>query len=112
MSGKKKRIHQRPAGAPRPQDHRPKQGTPEVLQVEALGRTWTIDTALFDDDEFLERMGELQDGNPFVVPKIGRTLLGDDYETARDLLRDPETGRVKASDMLEFVGTILQGGAG
>ena len=38
-------------------------------------------------------------------------LLGDDdYETARGLLRNPDTGRVKATDMLEFVGTVLQAG--
>ncbi|MDO5091831.1 MAG: hypothetical protein Q4D79_00155 [Propionibacteriaceae bacterium] len=108
----KKKAYRRPAGAPKLQDHKPKQGAPEVLQVEALGRTWVVDMALFDDDELLERLGELREGNPFVAPKIGRTLLGDDYEVARDLLRDPETGRVKASDILEFITTLLQGGAG
>lgn len=83
-----------------------------MLQVEALGRTWCIDTAHLDDDEFMERMGELQEGNPFVIPRIGKTLLGEEeYAAARELLRDPETGRVKASDMLEFVGTVLQGGS-
>ena len=108
MSRKPRRP--RPVGAPKPQDRNPRKGAPEVLRVETLGRTWTIPTERLDDDEFMELMGRLQDGDPFVSPRIGRLLLGDDYEVARDLLRDQETGRVKASDMLEFVGTILQGG--
>ena len=110
---RRKRTYQRPAGAPRPQDHKPKQGTPEVLQVEALGRTWVVDLELLDDDEIMEKIGDIQDnGNPVAILKVGRHLLGDEYEAARELLRDPETGRVKASDMMEFVTTLLQGGAG
>lgn len=104
------RRRPRPAGATTPQDHKPRKDASEVLRVEALGRTWTIPTERLDDDEFMELMGRLQDGDPFVTPRIGRMLLGDDYETARGLLRNPDTGRVKASDMLEFVGTILQAG--
>ena len=104
------RRRPRPAGAPVPQDHKPGKGASEVLRVEALGRTWVIPAERLDDDEFMELMGRLQDGDPFVTPRIGRMLLGDDYETARGLLRNPDTGRVKASDMLEFVGTVLQAG--
>lgn len=113
MMSKKKKTRQRPAGAPKPQDHKPKQGTPEVLQVEALGRTWTVDMELLDDDEIMERISDIQDGsNPPSILKVGRHILGDEYEDARELLRDPETGRVKASDMVEFITTLLQGGAG
>lgn len=109
----KKKAYQRPVGAPKPQDHKPKQGTPEVLQVEALGRTWAVDMELLDDDEIMEQIGDIQDGgNPATILRIGRHLLGDEYEEARELLRDPETGRVRASDMMEFIATLLQGGAG
>lgn len=109
----KKKAYRRPAGAPKPQDHKPKQGTPEVLQVEALGRTWVVDLGLLDDDEIMEQIGDIEDGgNPAAILKVGRHLLGDEHEAARDLLRDPKTGRVKASDMMEFVATLLQGGAG
>lgn len=105
------RRRPRPAGAPVPQDHKPGKDASEVLRVDALGRTWVIPAERLDDDEFMELVGRLQDGDPFVAPRIGRMLLGDDdYETARGLLRNPDTGRVKASDMLEFVGAILQGG--
>ncbi|RRD03230.1 hypothetical protein EII34_15100 [Arachnia propionica] len=108
----KRRAYRRPAGAPKPQDHKPKQGTPEVFQVEALGRTWTIDADKFDDDELIEWLGELQSGeNPFVLAKVGRFLLGEgEYEEARELLRDPETGRVKFSDIAEFIKGVLSGG--
>lgn len=114
MSKKKKvGAYQRPAGAPEPQDHKPKQGTPEVLEVEALGRTWIVDMGLLDDDEIMEQIGDIQDGgNPASILRIGRHLLGDEYEAARELLRNPGTGRVKASDMMEFIATLLQGGAG
>ena len=107
----RKRRRPRPAGAPAPQDRKPGKGASDVLRVEALGRTWVIPAERLDDDEFMELVGRLQEGDPFVTPRIGRMLLGDDdYETARGLLRNPDTGRVKATDMLEFVGTVLQAG--
>ena len=105
------RRRPRPAGAPTLQDHKPRKYAQDVMRVDALGRTSVIQAERLDDDEFMELVGRLQEGDPFVAPRIGRMLLGDDdYETARGLLRNPDTGRVKATDMLEFVGTVLQAG--
>lgn len=98
-----------PKQAAKPQDHRSKQND-KFMEVEALGRTWRIDRDALDDDEFMEHVGELQGGNPFVTSKVGKHLLGAEaYAEARELLRDQDTGRVRASSMLEFIAEVLQG---
>lgn len=91
------------------QDHLSKKND-KFMEVEALGRTWRVDRDSLDDDEFMEHMGELQGGNPFVTSKVGKHLLGAEaYAEARELLRDQDTGRVRASSMLEFIAEVLQG---
>lgn len=98
-----------PKQAAKLQDHLPKKND-KFMEVEALGRTWRIDRDAIDDDEFMESVGELQDGNPFVTSKVGKHLLGAEaYAEARELLRDHDTGRVRASSMLEFIAEVLQG---
>lgn len=98
-----------PKQAAKPHDHLTKKND-RFMKVEALGRTWRIDRDALDDDEFMEHVGELQDGNPFVTSKVGKHLLGDKaYAKARELLRDQDTGRVRASSMLEFIAEVLQG---
>lgn len=98
-----------PKQAAKPQDHLTKQDA-KFMEVEALGRTWRVDRDALDDDEFMEHVGELQDGNPFVTSKVGKHLLGAEaYAEARELLRDQDTGRVRASSMLEFIAEVLQG---
>lgn len=98
-----------PKKATKPKDHLTKQND-KCMEVEALGRTWRVDRDALDDDEFMEHVGELQDGNPFVTSKVGKHLLGAEaYAEARELLRDQDTGRVRASSMLEFIAEVLQG---
>jgi len=102
------------AGAATPTDHKPAasdvkaQATGEPITVEARGRSWTIEQAALNDLELLERIGELDRGNIAALPAALSGLLGpDQYDAAKDAMRDPETGRVALDAAAEFFSDIL-----
>lgn len=87
----------KPASGPRP--------------VTVMGVDVTIDPERFDDWELMESLYLLQkdpERNAFEIVPFLRAILGDQYQTVKDGLRDPETGRVTGTRMGEFVQQLFQ----
>jgi hypothetical protein len=104
-----------------PQDHKPKQ-QPGILTVTVRGTDLHIPLDALDDFELLEDLSEAQsladraDDDPDAAGRaaqislstLRRLLPPAEMAKAKNVLRDPETGRVKASDMLPLVGEIFE----
>jgi len=85
-----------PAGAKLPQDRKPKDDGTTV--VEWKGKAWVVENDAFDDMDFLEAA----ENNLYA--RCGRMMLGaKQYEEFKEHLRDPKTGRAKASELVKFV---------
>lgn len=85
-----------PAGAKIPEDHAPKDDGKTRLNWK--GKTWVIDDDAFDDISFLDAA----ENNRYVA--MARLLLGDEgLAELTKLLKDPKTGRSKASELVKFV---------
>ncbi|HXH34326.1 MAG TPA: hypothetical protein VNJ54_07935 [Plantibacter sp.] len=110
MSQKKK--HNRPPGAPKPQDHQGKK--PVVREVEGgkevtLGDiTVTVRDAALDDFELLDDLHELDvNKKGSRLPSLMKRLVGDDYQPILEKLRDKHTGRVRVEHASEFIRDLL-----
>lgn len=91
----------------KPRDHKAKSAIPEPAQitVEVRGVGWMIDAAALDDWDLIE---ELNDATGASLPSAMRRLLGaEQNEKARELVRDPTTGRVPATAMSTLLGEIF-----
>lgn len=85
-----------PAGAKMPADREPKDDG--KLRVPWNGKQWIVDKSAFDDMDFLEAAE-----NTMYV-RCAILLLGaEQYEQFKEYLRDPETGKAKASELVKFV---------
>lgn len=98
----------RPAGVKNPQDHKPTQPAKPVdngdgtLTVTVRGAAYTVNRGNLDDYEVMEH---LSDGN--FIPALRAILDADQIAQVKESLRDPGTGRVKASAMGEFVSELI-----
>lgn len=90
-----------PAGAKMPADRKPKDdGQSSIIWK---GKTWTINDEAFDDMDFLEAAE-----NSLYV-RCGQLLLGaEQYQVFKEHMRDPKTGRAKASELVKFVEAISE----
>jgi hypothetical protein len=71
--------------------------------VEYDGKTYTIDTDASGDVELIEALAELDEGNQLVLPRVVRSLVGEDqYAAFKEAVRDPETGRVPMASLRDF----------
>lgn len=85
-----------PAGAKVPADRKPKDDGKTRLTW--MGKNWVIDNTAFDDMDFLEAA----ENNQYV--RCAVLLMGrEQYEQFKEFMRDPETGRSKASELVKFV---------
>lgn len=85
-----------PAGAKLPADHAPK--SDGTRRVEFKGKGWVVDDTAFDDMDFLEAA----ENNMYV--RCAVLLMGQEqYEQFKEHMRDPETGKAKASELVKFV---------
>ncbi|MCL2463977.1 MAG: hypothetical protein FWF28_02755 [Micrococcales bacterium] len=92
----------------KPADHKTKKPTNEVdsITVTLRGHDWTIEADALNDWEVFEG---LSDPTGMHMAPVVRTLLGDQqYQAAKDLVRNPETGQVPATEMSNFIGELFE----
>lgn len=79
----------------------------DTLTCEVDGIPVCIRRDAMDDIDVMEMLGEMQDGNQFVMPKLMRSVLGaEQYANVKASLAD-EGGRTAASDMVTFFGKVM-----
>lgn len=81
--------------------------TPGKNRVEVRGVSIDVSADAFDDFDFLDRLARLQDGDALALPALFRTVCGSASAEALEALRDPETGRVAASDAAAFMTEVM-----
>ena len=89
-----------------PQDHKPKKVA--TMTVTVQGFTLTIDPDVFDDLDVLDTLDQINEGNPLRTAGLLRKLTGDQYDAARDALRDPDTGRIPIKVATDFFTEIMK----
>lgn len=91
----------------RPQDRKPKANADYRLKYR--NRVFTVDRDALDDIELLEDLQLADQGRPEVLPGLLTRLLGvEQRKKAYDLLRDKETGRVRTTEVTEFVADLFK----
>ena len=75
----------------------------------STGFAWEIEEAALDDMELLDALKELDDGKLDAVSEVCIHLLGKQQRTALYAHLRGENGRVKASEVTEALGEILNG---
>lgn len=93
------------AAPKKPADRKPPADAP--IEVEVRGKKFTIDRDALDDFELLDDLARVEDGQGQRLPSLLRRLLGEDYKTALELIRDKETGRVSLETGAELVNEIF-----
>jgi len=79
-----------------------------IKTVEIDGLSIDVDTAVFQDYEFLEALSEVTDGQPASIVRPFRMLFaGDAYQAVKDHLRD-EDGRVPVKAMSVFLSKVVK----
>lgn len=97
-----------PAGAKKPEDRKPKDDGTSDLRVEVQGLTLIIPREALDDFELLDDLNELdQNDNPARLPSVLRRLVGDQWKTVMNHLRDEKTGRVPVEPAMEFLNELM-----
>ncbi|HCG55327.1 MULTISPECIES: hypothetical protein [Brevibacterium] len=93
-----------PAGAKKPQDHKPKSA--DKFELEFEGESYTITKeALLDDLEVAEYLAEDR-----TAPLALRQILGtEDYARFKNSVRDKKTGRASAEKAGEFLDKMFEG---
>jgi len=99
-----------PKAAPKqPQDRKPPQKSEENRTATVDGLTVHVQTAALDDLQVVEDLATLDTGNGLVLPRLLRTLLGEDgYTQVKDHIRDPETGRASIQAANDFLMKLFQ----
>lgn len=79
-----------------------------IKTVEIDGFSIDVDTAVFQDYEFLEALSDVTDGQPSSIVRPFRMLFtGDTYQAVKDYLRD-EDGRVPVKAMSAFLSQVVK----
>lgn len=93
----------------KPQDHKkPAKSLAENPDIAVTVRDveWTIEAEALNDWELLEDLNDPSGGS---APSAMRRFLGpEQYDKAKDLVRDPHSGRVPADAMSEFIGELFE----
>ncbi|RBP98458.1 hypothetical protein CRD60_00915 [Bifidobacterium aemilianum] len=99
--------------ATKPQDH--KQPKDQTKDITAMGVDLTIDPAIFDDLDMTEYLYEIEhsqqedgqgSGALNIVPFL-RKLCGSAYGKAKNVLRDPQSGRIPMERVGEFINEVF-----
>lgn len=94
-----------------PQDHRLPKDTPRHISVRGI--EFDIDPDVFDDLDVLEDLYDIQnsDNDPngaFKIIPLLKKLLGEKtYRRAKDVLRDPDTGRIGMESVAGFLTDVM-----
>lgn len=98
--------------AKQPQDHKTPKNQPKAVEV--MGVTLAVSPAIFDDLDMVEYLYDLQaaqegDGaGAFAIVPFLKKLCGPQYTAMKDVLRDPDTGRVSIDKVSEFIAQLLE----
>ena len=92
------------------QSHAPRETRQGAMtHVSVQGVDVTVDATLLDDWELMESLYALQDGDALQIVPVMRRLLGDaTYRQVKDRLRDPQSGRVNASRMSDWLTELFR----
>ncbi len=115
------------AAPKKPQDHLPKVEKPKVEKVQVIleegdkkrtvdgqrttirGITVTVLDESLDDFELLDDLRAVDvDHNASRLPALLRRLVGDDYRTVMDGLRDKTSGRVTIEAGSTFIRSVME----
>lgn len=95
-----------------PQDHKPpeekKQEKPTIVTIN--GVKIPVDGSKMDDLEFVEAVYDIDadpEHNSLEIVQFLRKLLGDQYKTFKDAIRDKETGAVPISRVTDALTDVL-----
>lgn len=89
----------------KPADHLPKSS--ETMVGKFKGEEFTIFKDVFEDYEFLELSGEV-DENPAKLPKLLTLILGvDGHERLKDAVRN-DVGRVRTEDLMAAYQAVME----
>jgi hypothetical protein len=99
-----------PAGAKKPQDHKPPEEPSDgFIHVQLHGQEWLVPEESMDDFELLDDINSLeQKGDASRMPSVLRRLLGEQWGQAMEVLRDKDTGRVSVEAGSKFVWDLLE----
>lgn len=90
-----------------PQDHKAKQTTKDgVREIVIDGIMLHIDPDVFDDVDLMDEIYDLQTEGGFSTP-VMRKVFGDEYQSVKDGLRDPATGRVTGEKLEGFMNKLM-----
>lgn len=90
----------------KPQDRKVKAS--DDYRVKYRNRVFVIEKDALDDIELLEDLNAADKGNVQVLPSMLLRLIGKEQrDKAYELLRNKETGRVKSSEVSQFVADIF-----
>lgn len=94
------------AAPKKPQDRKPPADAP--IEIEVRGTKFAIDRDALDDFELLDDLAQVEEGKAQRLPALLRRLLGDQYKSALNLLRDEESNRVSLDDGSNLVREIFE----
>ncbi|MEE6280145.1 hypothetical protein [Georgenia sp. MJ170] len=104
-----------PSGAKKPADRKPPASTPKKqaagadLEVTVRGEQFIVERAALQDLELLEEFEALDKGDMSRLPAaLVRTLGRAQYNKAKELIRDADTGRVGLEDAAKFYQELFQ----
>lgn len=69
--------------------------------------TVMIGAEALDDFELLDEMRQIDDGNASRMPAMLERLVGGEYRSVLEALRDRESGRVKVSDVAAWIHSLF-----
>ncbi|HIW77047.1 MULTISPECIES: hypothetical protein [Gordonibacter] len=75
-------------------------------KVTVKGITVEVSADVMDDIDMLEWIGEMQEGNIFVFPKILRRMFGDNYAVVKEKL-STEHGITTTTEMTDFFTGVM-----
>lgn len=80
----------------------------KTICVEVDGVPATIERDAMGDIEVMEMLGDMQDGNVLVLPRLMRSVFGDEqYRAIKRSLRG-EGGRTSSADMMRFMSEAIR----
>ena len=72
-----------------------------TVDVTVDGISVSVEREAMNDIDVVEWLGDMQDGNIFVFPKLCKRVFGDQYKEVKEALAD-ESGRTTADAVMSF----------
>lgn len=83
-----------------------------MIEVETHGLKLTVNENAANDMNYVEMLGELDDGNILVFPKLCKLLFGkEQYAQILDAIKTDD-GRAPVTDMVDFFSEVMSKAGG